>query len=129
MDAARTALVDRFYAALSRRDFDGAVALCDEHVHLNNAPGVEEMSLTPQGRERVSAYLRGWLDSWETYERRVEDLRAGREDEIVALVSVRARGRGSTFDIEEDVADVFGVKDGMIVSLRLHVSRDEALPD
>jgi ketosteroid isomerase-like protein len=129
MDTAQAALIDRFYEALSRRDFDGVLAMCDEGVRLYNAPGVEEMSLTPDGRERVSAYLRGWLDSWETYDRKVEELREMGEEEVVALVSIRARGRGSTFDIEEDVADVFGVKDGRIVSLRLHVSRDEALPE
>ena len=129
MDTARSALIDRFYEALSRRDFDGAVALCDEQVRLYNAPGVEEMSLTPEGRERVSGYLRGWLDSWETYERTLEDLREAGDEDVVALVSVRARGRGSSFDIEEDVADVFGVRDGRIMTLRLHVSRDEALRD
>ena len=129
MDPARAALIDRFYEALSRRDFDGALAVCDAGVRLYNAPGVEEMSLTPEGHERVSAYLRGWLDSWETYERRVEELRQASEEDVVALVAVRARGRGSTFDIEEDVADVFGIRDGRIVTLRLHVSRDEALRD
>ena len=124
----RAALIDSFYAALARRDVDGVLALCDEEVELYQAPGVEEMTRTPHGHERVAGWLRGWLDSWETYEPSVEDLREAGDD-VVSLVTVRARGRGSSFDIDEEVADVFRVRDGKIMRLRLHVSREEALRD
>ena len=41
---------------------------------------------------------------------------------------LRARGLGSRFDIEEEIADVFEVDDGKISKLRLYVHRDTALP-
>jgi ketosteroid isomerase-like protein len=128
MDPERAALIASFYAALARRDVDGVLVLCDEKVELYQAPGVEQMTRTPSGHERVAGWLRGWLDSWETYEPSVEDLREAGDD-VVSLVTVRARGRGSSFDIDEEVADVFRVRDGKIVRLRLHVSREEALRD
>ena len=41
---------------------------------------------------------------------------------------LRARGKGSRFEIEEDVADVFKVDGGKISQLRLYVHREHALP-
>ena len=40
---------------------------------------------------------------------------------------LRARGMGSRFEIEEEIADVFEVDGGKISKLRLYVHRDTAL--
>ena len=40
---------------------------------------------------------------------------------------LRARGKGSRFEIDEEIADVFEVDDGKISKLRLYVQRDVAL--
>ena len=61
------------------------------------------------------------------YQPRVSDVRESGDDDVVALVDVRARGRGSQFDIEEEIADVLTFRDDRIIRLRLHVTRDEAL--
>jgi ketosteroid isomerase-like protein len=130
MDTERAALIDRFYEALTRRDVSAVLALCHDDVEVYKAPGVEEMvsALSPRGRERVSQWLEGWLASWELYEPRVEGLsEAG--DKVVALLQVRCRGRGSLFDLEEEMADLFTMLDGRIAGMRLYVSRDEALRD
>jgi hypothetical protein len=77
----------------------------------------------------VAQYLRGWLDSWDMYKPHLSGLREAGNDEVVALVDVRARGVGSQFDIEEEIADVLTFRDDRLVRLRLHVTRDEALRD
>jgi ketosteroid isomerase-like protein len=43
------------------------------------------------------------------------------------MVELRARGKGSRFEIEEEMADVFTLDDGNIVQLRLYVDRNVAL--
>jgi ketosteroid isomerase-like protein len=43
------------------------------------------------------------------------------------MVQLRARGKGSRFEIEEEMADVFTLEDGKIVQLRLYVDRGVAL--
>jgi ketosteroid isomerase-like protein len=48
-------------------------------------------------------------------------------DQVVALVNLRARGKGSRFEIEEQMADVFEFDGGKISKLRLYVHRDTAL--
>jgi len=131
MDSQRADLIDRFYEAFSNRDVDAVMALCDESVEVYKDPDVVEIvsALTPRGRERVATYLRGWLDSWDMYKPSVVELREAGADEVVALVDVRARGRGSQFDIEEEIADVLTFSGGRLVRMRLHVTRDVALRD
>jgi len=131
MDSQRADLIDRFYEAFSNRDVDAVMALCDESVEVYKDPDVVEIvsALTPRGRERVATYLRGWLDSWDMYKQSVVELREAGADEVVALVDVRARGRGSQFDIEEEIADVLTFSGDRLVRMRLHVTRDVAMRD
>ncbi len=128
MDSERVALMDSLYDAFRRRDVRAVLELCHEDVEVYKAPGVVDMvaALTPRGRDRVEDYLEGWFDSWDAYQPRLEDVRTS-GDLVVALVKVHSRGRGSQFDLDEEMADVFTVRDNKITRMRLYVSRDEAL--
>jgi ketosteroid isomerase-like protein len=130
MDTERAALIDRFYAALTVRDVSAVLDLCHDDVEVYKAPGVIEMvsALTPRGRDRVAQWLEGWLASWDLYEPTIEQL-SDAGDKVVALVRVHSRGAGSQFDLEEDMADVFVLREGQISRMRLYVSRDEALEE
>jgi ketosteroid isomerase-like protein len=121
-------LLRRFYEYFNQGDLDAVLELCAPEVEIYKDPEVVEMvaALTPRGQDRVAQYLRGWLDSWDGYLARPQEfLESG--EEVVALVHLRARGKGSQFEIEEDIADVFSVRDGRIVRLRLYVQRGDAL--
>ena len=129
MDPHRSELIARFYEAFSQRDIEGIVALCDEDVEVYKDPGVIEMvsALTPRGREGVARYLGGWLDSWDLYQPRAAELREAGPDDVVVLVDLHARGRGSQFDLHEEIADVLTFRGDRLSRLRLHVTRDVAL--
>lgn len=131
MDPQRAELIARFYEAFSRSDVNGILALCDENVEIYKDPGVIEMvsALTPRGREGVERYLTGWLDSWDLYEPRVAELREAGPDDVVVLVDLHARGRGSQFDLDEEIADVLSFRGERLARLRLHLTRDVALRD
>ena len=58
-------------------------------------------AIAPRGHRDVGEYLRGWFDSWHMYQPEPEDFVAA-GDQVVALVHLRARGKGSRFEIEED---------------------------
>jgi ketosteroid isomerase-like protein len=129
MDKQRLDLIDRFYEAFSSRDVDAVLDLCQDDVEIYRDPDVVEMvsALTPRGKERVALYLRGWIDSWDMYQPRVSELREAGDHDVVVLVDVHARGRGSQFDIEEEIADVLTFRGDRLARLRLHVTREEAL--
>jgi ketosteroid isomerase-like protein len=119
------ALLNSFYEALNVADVDAALELCDSEVEVYMAPDVVA-AVAPRGHRDVGEYLRGWFDSWHVYRPEPEDFIAA-GGQVVALVNLRARGKGSRFEIEEEVADVFEVDGGKISKLRLYVQRDTAL--
>ena len=131
MDSQRVELIARFYEAFSRRDVDGILSLCDPDVEIYKDPDVVEMvsALTPRGREGIARYLSGWLESWDLYEPQVAELREAGPDDVVVLVDLHARGRGSQFDLREEIADVLTFRGERLSRLRLHVTRETALRD
>jgi ketosteroid isomerase-like protein len=125
MDQAQVDLLREFYDALNRGDVDSAVGLCDPDVRVWLNPDVVA-ALPPRGYKEVARYLRGWFDSWDAYVPRPQEfIDVG--DQVVVMVQLRARGKGSRFEIEEEMADVFTLDDGNIVQLRLYVDRGVAL--
>jgi ketosteroid isomerase-like protein len=121
-------LLRRFYESFNQRDLDAVLELCTDDVQIYKDPEVVEMvaAFTPRGQEHVAQYLRVWLESWDDYNVRPEEFVQSGE-EVAALVQLRARGKGSQFEIEEEMADVFAIRKGRIAQLRLYVRRDEAL--
>jgi ketosteroid isomerase-like protein len=121
-------LLRRFYESFNQRDVDSVLELCTDDVEIYKDPDVVEMvaALTPRGQERVAQYLRGWLESWDDYIVRPEEFLQSGED-VAVLVRLRARGKGSQFELEGEMADVFVVRGGKIARLRLYVLRKDAL--
>jgi len=118
-------LLNRFYDALNVADVEAALDLCDSEVEVY-MPSNVVAAVAPRGHRDVGQYLRGWFDSWHVYSPEPEEFVAA-GDQVVALVNLRARGKGSRFEIEEQMADVFEFDGGKISKLRLYVHRDTAL--
>jgi len=121
-------LLRRFYEHFNQHDLDAVLELCSPEVEVYKDPDVIEMvgAFAPKGQERVAQYLRGWIDSWDEYVARPQEF-LGSGDEVAVLVHLRARGKNSQFEIEEDIADVFKLENGTIARLRLYVQRHDAL--
>ena len=119
-------LLTRFYEALNDGDFEAAMDLCGEEVEVYQPPEVVA-AMPPRGRRDVTEYLREFFASWHMYRPQPEEFVESGGGQVVALVHLHARGLGSRFDIEDDIADVFQVDKGKICKLRLYVHRDTAL--
>jgi ketosteroid isomerase-like protein len=119
------AVLNSFYEALNAADVDAALEHCGKRVEVYMAPNVVAAT-APRGHREVGEYLRGWFDSWQVYQPEPEDF-VSSGDQVVALVHLRARGKGSRFDIEEEIADVYEFEGGKISKLRLYVQREAAL--
>src|SRR6185503_14599279 len=111
-------LLNRFYDALNVADVEAALDLCDSEVEVY-MPSNVVAAVAPRGHRDVGQYLRGWFDSWHVYSPEPEEFVAA-GDQVVALVNLRARGKGSRFEIEEQMADVFEFDGGKISKLRLY---------
>jgi ketosteroid isomerase-like protein len=118
-------LVEQFYDALGRGDIENVLDLCDPKVEVYKSPDVVAV-IPPRGRDEVGKYLVSWLETWDAYEPEPKELRES-DDQVVSFIHLRARGKGSRFDMEEDVADVFRIEKGKITSIRLYLERGQAL--
>jgi uncharacterized protein len=79
-----------------------------------------------EGREAFGQFFRRWFDTWDdlriTPERFIED-----GDNVLVLLTVEGRGKGSGVRVAVQAADVWTVRDGKIVSLVGYPVRAEAL--
>jgi ketosteroid isomerase-like protein len=118
-------LLRNFYDALNRDDLEAALRLCHENVEVYQSPEVVA-AVPPRGHKDVANYLRGWFESWHAYAPEPEEfIEAG--DKVVVMVHLRARGKGSRFEIKQRMADVFTLEDGKISRLRFYVEPKAAL--
>jgi ketosteroid isomerase-like protein len=86
-------LLNDFYDALNSDDIESAVGLCDPNVEVWLNPDVVA-ALPPRGHKEVADYLRGWFDSWDQYIARPDAFKQ-QGDQVVVMVQLRARGKGS----------------------------------
>jgi len=122
-----TDLLRTFYESFSHGGWEATLELCDPMVEVRLPPNVVSQ-ISPRGRESVEKYLRGWLETWDEYHPIPEHfIDASDGEHVVVFVRVHARGKGSRFAMDEEVADVFAVRDGRISELRLYMEREKAL--
>src|SRR4051794_7856204 len=92
----------------------------DASIRFVGSAGVELSGSGPEGFIRCWS---SWLEPWESYVIRLEDLRED-GDRIVALVRNTARLKDTDLDVEQVGAAVYRVRDGLIVDAEFHDRRD-----
>jgi len=88
----------------------------------------EDRHSVSHGHEAVLGARQRWLETWvrDSYRYEIEELR-GQGDDVMAVVCVTARGRASGIEIEDRTYAHWRVRDGKIVYVYEHETRDEAL--
>lgn len=79
-----------------------------------------------RGWEEVGNYVRGLGTTWTDFRLELEHM-VGGGDVVVALIRTRAVGRNSGVSVEEKLAHVWTLADGMPTRLRLMSDREAAL--
>jgi len=85
-----------------------------------------------RGIPEMKSAVRDFMRVWENYGIEAEDIRAVDEERVLALVRLSGRGKTSGLDISEagaNGAEVWHIRDGRVVALRLYWDRDQAVAD
>jgi ketosteroid isomerase-like protein len=90
---------------------------------------------TDWGIEGQTFYgARGWAESvaeldaaWDDWRHEIEDVLDAGEDRVVAMVRLKARGKGSGAPVDQPWAMVLTVRDGRITATHTFLDRAEAL--
>lgn len=107
-------LLPQSYSALNRRDLDTLARLYFTEDIRMRFVGDRILGFRSEfsGREEVVAAYGEWMDEWGVMERRpVAYLERG--DVLIVLTRQRGRGRGSGIAIDDEIGQVYRVRDGL----------------
>jgi ketosteroid isomerase-like protein len=82
---------------------------------------------TVRGHERIKSAIGDWLETVDDWRIAVAEVTGGSEDRVLAVLSVRARGRGSGAPADQRVFAVVTVRDGVITRVHDHTERAKGL--
>jgi ketosteroid isomerase-like protein len=128
MSLANVEIVRRVHEAADRRDTATVYALYDPAVELD-ASRVEIAGFTARdvylGHEGLRRFFREWHEAWENVRYDFEEL-VDHGDDVLAVVTRRARGRASGVDVEWRLALIWTLRAGRVVRLAWFPGRDDA---
>jgi ketosteroid isomerase-like protein len=82
---------------------------------------------TFRGREQLVRALADWLEAVEAWRIVVEELVDGGGDQVVAVLRVLARGKGSGAPVDQRLFTAFTLRDRKIVRIDDYIERAQAL--
>jgi ketosteroid isomerase-like protein len=123
-------LVRKLYEWMAAGDAEKAFELYDPEIEWDssNAPWLLALGFEPivRGHEPVRRGIRAWFEAWEEIDYGAPEL-IDSGDEVLAFVRVRARGRASGVSVSYETSQLWTLRDGKIVRMRLFGDRGEAL--
>jgi ketosteroid isomerase-like protein len=117
----------RAYEALARRDFAALDELADPDLEMD----LSERVLNPatyRGAEGLLQFLGEIDELWEWMRIEVERV-LERGDELLAVLMVTVKGRGSGVEIESRIAQRWTLRDGKLRRMYLYVDAEAALAE
>lgn len=123
MSSSNVEIVRRAFDAWARRDFEAALALSDPEVVLHD-PG--RTGATFRGHDDLLRFWEEWLENWDEY--RVEPKEFIEEgDEVFVASDQTGRASLTGIEVSQDLFQVFKLRDGVLVELRIYTDRAPAL--
>jgi ketosteroid isomerase-like protein len=120
-------LVHRFYASWSDRNIDAIMEFVAPDVEFDWTESRSPYQGIYRGRDGIMRFWRDQAEAWEEFRiELVEAIECG-PGVLVAVTSVRGRGRGSGIDLEAGGAAIWRFRDGAIAGVKLFQGKEEAL--
>ena len=120
--------VGRLYDAFGRQDWEEFFSVFHPEVVVDlSRSGIPDVGKY-RGHDGLREGWRRWRGVWGTYEAELEELRES-GDRVLALTHVRARSKGQGLETEIRGADLYTVRDGLIVEFGIYLDRDAARRD
>jgi ketosteroid isomerase-like protein len=123
----RTDLLRQVYDALARRDFDILAGIADPDFEMDLTDRVLNPA-TYRGAEGLARFLEEVDELWASMDLDVEQV-LERGDEVLAVLRVRLQGRGSGVELRDRIAQLWTLRDGKLVRMRLLQDADAALAE
>jgi ketosteroid isomerase-like protein len=120
-------LVRGFYRSWSDRNVAGVLERVAPDVEFDWSESRSPYQDVYRGREGLMRFWRDQMEAWDEFRiELVEAIECG-PDTLIAVTSVRGRGKGSGIDLEAGGAAVWKLRDGAVISCKLFQSKDDAV--
>jgi ketosteroid isomerase-like protein len=106
-------------------DFDALLELLDPEVEIVEWPEAPDHR-TFRGRDGALEAFESWGDAWEWVRVDVDEI-VGADDRVLLSGRTRAKGKGSSLEVEMDAFNVYTVRDGRVVRIEFFTTREPAL--
>ena len=131
MSSENVDVVRRMYEAYIAGDAEGALACCHPDVVVDFS--VRADTGVGAGREALRETVGAWVETWEGYSERIDEIR-DLGDVVYVAATQSGRGRGSGLEIENRFAGLFEVADGQVTKIKMYETPERAreaagLPD
>jgi ketosteroid isomerase-like protein len=121
----RVGVVREWVEAFNRRDFESVVETLHPEVELREwpaAPGAR----TYHGPDGARRAVDSWFEVWEWMQLEIKDI-VDLDERVLITLHQRAKGKGSTIEVEIDTFNVYTVRDGKVIRIELFTERDPAV--
>jgi ketosteroid isomerase-like protein len=127
MSEANVEALRRGYTALNRGDLSVVLDLLDPEIEWHE-PATSLEGGTHHGRDGFERFLRGWLESFDSFRVEPEQV-VERGNDLVVVVHQTGTGRSSGLPVETRLAHVWTVADGKAVRWEAVQDHEAAVGD
>jgi uncharacterized protein len=124
MSGEKVEIVRSIYEAVNRRDWDAAFRDQRPDVEMTTPPGPN--AGTYRGREEIQGFWEEVLLPFEAWTAEPEQF-LERDDQIAVVVKGRMRPKGSSAEVENRTGQLWTLRGGKVVSMRMFPKPEEAL--
>jgi ketosteroid isomerase-like protein len=118
-------IVRQMYDAANRGDFAGAASYFHPEVEFHTYAQSPEAGVY-RGKEAVVSYNESLFEQFETTRFELEEL-VDAGDRVVVVTTQHAVPKGGEQEMSVHFAEVWAIRDGLIVERRSYSTKDEAL--
>jgi ketosteroid isomerase-like protein len=112
--------------AAARNDWNEVMASVDPSIEWVEMPSLGPDASTYTGMEELREAISSWMGMWSQYHAEVVRY-ADTGDDVVVLFRERGHGGVSGAAVERELGEVFTLRDGKVMRVRLYGSWVEAL--
>jgi ketosteroid isomerase-like protein len=120
-------IVRRAFDSINRGDVDAALEAAADDFEMDWSNSIGPLKGVYRGRPEVLRLWRSFLDAWDSLQWDPEEIIDVDEFRVIAVNHVRMSGRGSGADVEAIGVQLWTIREGEALSIKLYQSKDEAL--
>jgi ketosteroid isomerase-like protein len=118
-------IVRAAYGVFNRGEIDALLDLCTPDIEWQDVGSLDTRAVV--GKDAVRAYFETVMEPWEDVRREPEEITDLGGDQVLALIHLTARGKGSGIKVGARQADLLTIREGKLARWAAYPERSRAL--